>query len=188
MSLDLYLGPMFAGKSSAAIGLIRRNAVIGRRTLCITSQLDTRYTNEPQIVSHNMEMSPAVAVATLKPLLETSQYTEAACVVVEEAQFFPDLKEFALVAVEQHGKHVVCVGLDGDAERNPFGALNALIPFCDSVQKFKALCRRCGDGTAAIFTHRFEKAPQQISVGDANQYEPLCRRHYVEATIYTQAP
>jgi thymidine kinase len=181
MSLDLYLGPMFAGKSSAAIGLIRRNAIIGRRTLCITSQLDTRYTNEPQIVSHNMEMSPAVAVATLKPLLETASFADAACIIVEEAQFFPDLKEFVLKAVEEHGKHVVCVGLDGDAERKPFGALNELLPYCDSVQKFKALCKQCGDGTAAIFTHRFEKAPQQISVGDGNQYAPLCRRHYLEA-------
>ena len=180
MSLDLYLGPMFAGKSSAAIGLIRRNAVIGRRTLCITSQLDTRYTNEPQIVSHNMEMSPAVAVATLKPLLETSQYTEAACVVVEEAQFFPDLKDFVLIAVDIYRKDVACVGLDGDSDRKPFGQILDLIPYCDFVKKLKAKCSVC-DCDDALFTHRIAaNISDQIYVGGANTYMALCRKHYLE--------
>ena len=180
MSLELYLGPMFAGKSSAILGVIRRNEVIHRTTLCITSALDKRYTTEARIVSHNKESYPAVAVNELTPLLETPNFAAAKCIIIEEAQFFSDLRSFALEAVETHGKHVICVGLDGDSERRPFGQLLELVPYSDKVQKFTALCTRCGDGTDAIFTYRKAGSPgTQIAVGGQDTYEPVCRRHYI---------
>jgi thymidine kinase len=37
--------------------------------------------------------------------------------------------------VEVYGKHVVVVGLDGDAGRAPFGDVLKLIPLADSVEK-----------------------------------------------------
>lgn len=180
MSLELYLGPMFAGKSSAILGIIRRNEVIKRATLCLTSALDKRYTTEARIVSHNKESYPAVAVSELTPLLETPDFAAAKCIIIEEAQFFPDLRIFTLEAVETYGKHVICVGLDGDSERRPFGQLLELIPYSDKVQKFTALCTRCGDGTEAIFTYRKAGSPgAQIAVGGQDTYQPVCRRHYL---------
>ncbi len=182
MSLELFLGPMFAGKSSAILGVIRRNSIIGRQTLCLTSALDNRYTTEARIVSHNQESHPATAVSRLLPLLESPEFQAAECVIVEEAQFFPDLREFVLAAVEQRGKDVICVGLDGDSERKPFGQLLDLIPYADKVQKFTALCRTCADGTPAIFTYRRPGAPTtQVAVGGQDTYEPLCRHHFLEA-------
>lgn len=181
MSLDLYLGPMFAGKSSAILGVVRRNEIIGRKTLCITSALDKRYSTEARIVSHNKESYPAIAVSTLMPVICMPEFNSAECIIVEEAQFFPDLRDFALAAVEGCGKHVICVGLDGDSERRPFGQLLDLIPFADNVRKFKALCTHCRNGTEAIFTLRKAGAPgSQIAVGGQDTYEPLCRRHYME--------
>ena len=181
MSLDLYLGPMFAGKSSAILGVVRRNEIIGRRTLCLTSALDKRYTTEARIVSHNKESYPAVAVSTLMPVICTPEFNASECIIIEEAQFFKDLRDFALAAVEGCGKHVICVGLDGDSERRPFGQLLDLIPFADNVHKFKALCTHCRNGTEAIFTLRKAGAPgSQIAVGGQDTYEPLCRRHYME--------
>jgi thymidine kinase len=181
MSLDLYIGPMFAGKSSAILGVVRRNDVIGRKTLCITSALDKRYTTEAKIVSHNKESYPAVAVNELLPLLVSAAFKESEAIIIEEAQFFPDLREFALSAVEDFGKAVICVGLDGDSERRPFGHLLDLIPYADKVQKFTALCMRCHNGTDAIFTLRKAGAPgSQIAVGGQDTYEPVCRKHYIE--------
>jgi thymidine kinase len=181
MSLDLYLGPMFAGKSSAILGVVRRNEIIGRKTLCLTSALDTRYSTEARIVSHNKESYPAVAISTLMPVICMHSFNSAECIVIEEAQFFPDLRDFALAAVEGCGKHVICVGLDGDSERRPFGQLLDLIPFADNVRKFKALCTHCRNGTEAIFTLRKSGASgSQIAVGGQDTYEPLCRRHYME--------
>lgn len=185
MSLELFLGPMFAGKSSAVLGIVRRNKVIHRRTLCVTSALDKRYTEEAQIVSHNKESHPAMAVGQLVPLLEHPEFHAAECIIVEEAQFFTDLTAFVLPAVETHGKHVICVGLDGDSERRPFGQLLDLIPYADSYQKFTALCSRCSDGTPALFTYRKAGAPTtQISVGGQNQYEALCRTHFLQGQFF----
>jgi thymidine kinase len=181
MSLELYFGPMFAGKSSTILGIIWRNKVIHRTTLCITSSLDKRYSQEARITSHNQESHPAVAVDMLMPLLDTPSFRAAHCLIIEEAQFFPDLLDFVVRAVDHHHKHVVCVGLDGDFERKPFGKLLDLIPYADKVEKLKALCMRCRDGTEAAFTHR-KAGPLtcQVSVGGQDQYEPLCRRHYLE--------
>jgi thymidine kinase len=183
MSLELYLGPMFAGKSSAVLGVIRRNLIIGRPTLCLTSALDKRYTAEAKIVSHNKDSYPATAVDRLCPLLGTVDFQRAECIIVEEAQFFTDLRPFVLAAVEEFGKAVICVGLDGDSDRRPFGQLLDLVPYADKIHKFTALCRRCGDGTDALFTFRKAGAPStQIAVGSQDTYEPLCRLHYLEAT------
>lgn len=185
MSLELILGPMFAGKSSAACQILHRNAVIRRPTLAVTSFLDTRYTTEAAIVSHNKESFPATAVKNLMPLLEDPTFKDARCILIEEAQFFSDLKEFVLKAVDEHKKEVICIGLDGDSERRPFGQILDLIPYADKFTKLTALCLICGDGTPAIFTFRkpgnaCAGGSGQISVGGADQYEPVCRRHYIE--------
>lgn len=186
MSLELFLGPMFAGKSSEVLRILHRNKVIGRKTVVITHALDKRYTEEPQLVTHNQATHPALAVHSLLTLLPSAELHTADCIIIEEAQFFPDLKDFVLNFVEAFGKHVICVGLDGDSQRNPFGQLLDLVPYCDSVTKFKALCKRCGDGTDALFTYRAPTAPKtQINVGGAEQYEALCRKHYIKALVGT---
>jgi len=183
MSLEIWFGPMFAGKSSAIIGTLRRNAFIRRATLCITHSLDKRYSDNSRIVTHDMVSYPAKAVSDLMPLLETADFKGAACIIVEEAQFFKDLRNFALEAVEKHGKHLICVGLNGDAERKPFGEVIDLVPYADHVKHFSALCSACCDGTAGVFTFRSTKdIKEQVFVGADQHYMALCRRHYLLAT------
>jgi thymidine kinase len=115
------------------------------------------------------------------PVIELPEFKDAACIIVEEAQFFPDLRDFALEAVEKYGKHVICVGLNGDAERRPFGQLIELIPYTDVVKHFHALCALCCDGTPGIFTHKVDKLVEQVFVGADDHYKALCRRHYLSA-------
>lgn len=182
MSLEIILGPMFAGKSSMIIGTIRRNAFINRRTMCITNNLDKRYSTDAKIVTHDKESYPATAVATLSEVRLLGEYHAAECIIIEEAQFFPDLLDFVLSSVEVYKKQVICVGLDGDVQRKPFGQLLDLVPYADTVQKYSALCSECHDGTRAIFTSRKDGTYEnQISVGGADKYEPLCRLHYLAA-------
>lgn len=181
MSLEIILGPIFAEKSSAIIGTIRRNTFINRSTLCITHTIDTRYSSKEKIITHDEQSYPATAVSTLKEVELLSSYHNAQCVIIEEAQFFPDLFEFVISAVEVHKKQVICVGLDGDTNRRPFGQLLQLIPYADDIKKYSALCNKCHDGTNAIFTSRKNRADdKQISVGGADKYESLCRKHYLE--------
>ena len=178
MSLDLVLGPMWAGKSSYILGKIRRYKAIGWNILTITSSLDNRY-GEHVVSSHDNDSAPAVAVQSLEPLLSNPRYKQAQLIILEESQFFPDLFDFVTYAVDADKKHVVCVGLDGDSERRPFGSLLSLIPHCDTVEKIKSLCSECRDGTAALFSYRVGGTAEQIAVGAAGLYKPLCREHYL---------
>jgi len=170
---------MWAGKSSYIIGKIRRYRAIGWEVLVIANPLDNRYGS--QIVSsHDKEQVSALAVSDLESLFEEKSYKCAQLIVVEEAQFFKGLYAFVKQAVERDGKHVVCVGLDGDAQRQPFGEILSLIPLCDNVEKIKSLCAECGDGTPALFSHRFTPSKEQIQVGAETTYKPLCRKHFLE--------
>jgi len=177
MSLELILGPMFAGKSSYILSSLRRYEAIGWQVLCITSTLDTRY-EENAIHSHNHEKHAAISTLELLPLRETNKYKEARLLIIEEAQFFSDLYSFVETAVEQHGKDVIVVGLDGDSERRPFGKILNLIPLCDKVTKLAAMCKRCEMPTDAIFTYRKNSDKGVISIGTEAEYEALCRVHY----------
>lgn len=179
MSLTLILGPMFAGKSSELLGTIRKYTAIGWPVLVLTHSIDTRYSQEPQIVSHDSEKFPAIGISNLETVFDMETYRNAKLVIVEEAQFFTPLKTWILQMVEQDKKDVICVGLDGDAERKPFGELLELVPYCDSVVKKHAFCRRCATPTPAIFTYRKIQQLNQVHVGGADIYEPLCRKHYL---------
>jgi thymidine kinase len=108
------------------------------------------------------------------------QLVDATHVVIEEAQFFPDLYEVVLQMVEGQGKHVLVFGLDGDSKRKSFGQVLDLIPVADMYTKLRAECRLCGDGTAALFTKRFSSATTQVSVGGEESYKAVCRKHYLD--------
>ena len=181
MSLEIVLGPMFAGKSSYILSSLRRYEAIGWPVLSITSALDTRY--EPDAIhSHNHERHSAVSTDMLTPILLTEGFAEARLIVIEEAQFFKDLYTFVHNAVDICGKDVLVVGLDGDSERRPFGRIAEIIPLCDKITKLTAMCKRCGDGSSAIFTHRHRKDADTsvIKVGESDTYEALCRKHYMQ--------
>ena len=179
MSLQLILGPMFAGKSSELLGTVRKYKAVGWPVLLITHSIDKRYTEQPAIVSHDSDSLPAIALQDLTLCFQRDDYKQAKLIIIEEAQFFHCLVDSVLKMVEQDNKDVLCVGLDGDAERKPFGELLTLIPYCDSVIKRHAFCRRCAIPTPALFTYRVSNDEGQVVVGGADKYEPLCRKHYL---------
>lgn len=177
MSLELYIGPMFSGKSTALLSIIKRNNYAGISTFCITSSFDTRWSKEVSIRTHINDSFPAVSTTLLMDMKTNDKYKAAKCVIIEEAQFFPDLKDFVLTAVEVDGKQVVCAGLDGDSQRRPFGQILDLIPYCNFVKKLNAKCTRCS--APALFTFRKTAIAEQVHVAGADEYEALCREHYI---------
>lgn len=180
MSLEIVLGPMFAGKSSYILSHIRRYESINWPVLCLTSALDTRY-EEAAIHSHNHERHSAIATNNLSSILKTEAYQTARFIVIEEAQFFIDLYNFVLQAVDIDKKNLLVVGLDGDAQRRPFGELLTIIPLCDKITKLTAMCKACAaiGPEPAIFTNRKINYSDVIRVGTEDEYESLCRFHYL---------
>ena len=184
MSLRVVIGPMFAGKTSEIQSVVRRFNCLGKTVLVLTASIDDRY-GTASVISHDRSSIPATAVdihGGLRAVVSSPEFLAATAIVVDEAQFFVNcLVEFVRIAVDEYGKHVTVGGLDGDANRRPFGDVLALIPLADSVEKRTALCLKCGDGTVALFSRKLvadEEASEQVSVGGADKYEPVCRKHF----------
>lgn len=179
---------MFAGKSSALQSIVRRRQAIGWSVLVVKHTADTRYvdcSDNSVVINHDKQSCAAVARSDLMGLVGSAEFAEARLIIVEEGQFFADIVEFALAAVEGSGKDLVVVGLDGDAHRRPFGRLLELIPLADEVQRLYAFCKLCGDGTPARFTAATNSAMASATlsgganVGGADSYQPVCRRHFL---------
>ena len=188
MSLELIVGPMFAGKSSALQSIVKRHQSLGWTMLVINHSSDIRY-GSSSVINHDNQRLPAKSVKELLPLLSDPEFMFTKLIVIDEAQFFEDLLPFVTRALDLYEKHIVVVGLDGDAERKPFGQITLLLPHCDKITKMTAFCSYCKDGTAALFT--YAKRPDVGAVvasgtpcvGATESYVPLCRKHYRAAAL-----
>jgi len=179
MSLEIVLGPMFSGKSSYALAYIRKQKAIGRSVVAVKPAIDTRYSTEEVIVTHNQEKTHCVVWNSGVPLTPNRFMLQTDCIVIEEAQFFKGLPTFCEYMI-QTGHHVVLVGLDGDAHQQPFREILDCIPWANSVTKLNALCCVCRDGTEAPYTRYKPESNQsttQVDVGGAEKYESVCVRH-----------
>lgn len=181
MSLHLLVGCMFSGKSSEIIRLAKRLQVIGKSVLLITSHLDTRY-NPGSICSHDNVSMDSICVSKLQDIQE-SFLNSYEYIIIDEAQFFPDLYRFVLHNVDYKQKHLTVVGLNGDSHRQPFGEIHKLYPMADKIQLLTALCVHCQDGTPALFSKKITDEDMQIDVGESDKYKPVCRKCYLDASV-----
>lgn len=184
MSLELILGPMFAGKSTEAMRRIRDLEKENVACCVITSYIDRRYDSTGMsICTHYGDKIPAEGLKNLIGALKLRTFLAATHVFIEEAQFFPDLYTVVKTMVETHKKKVFVFGLDGDAERKPFGQVLDLIPLADTYTKLLASCKLCKEPTPAMFTmKRMSTGEGQICIGGEELYLPVCRKHYLDDT------
>ena len=173
------MGPMFAGKSSAILRMVNRYQSLKWKICIITHSADDRYSAESMLMNHDEMGIPCEKWSSLMDHITDPGFLQAKLVIIDEAQFFPDLRDFVEYAADHLGKDVLVVGLDGDASRKPFGQILECIPLADNVTKLKAFCKECGDGTEAIFSFCKKAKQGQVLVGGADIYVPLCRKHYL---------
>jgi len=179
MSLDIILGPMFAGKSSRILSIESRYASLGMRVLVLKHASDNRYGQQDDIITHDQRRVPCRKILNLNEV-EDETLVRFDVVIVDEAHFFGGLVDFVHRTVDWHNKALFLVGLDGDSNRQPFGELTDCIPLADRVERITAFCHRCANGTPGLFSYR-RQGPhdQQVIVGGAERYEALCRRCYL---------
>ena len=177
-SITLIIGCMFSGKSTEIMRLIKRYKVLKKQILIINHITDQRYATN-SISTHDQQQIECEMVASLLPLKQTEKYRESEVIVIEEAQFFTDLFNFATTAADNDNKIVIVAGLSGDFNRNPFGDIQRLIPHAENITKLSALCVKCGDGTQAHFSKRIDTTNKnQTLVGTTSEYIAVCRKHY----------
>ena len=179
MSLEIVLGPMFSGKSSHAMSFVRRQRAIGKSVLVIKPNIDTRYSLEDVLITHDNERVPCTIWDVETPIIPQNDMYSHEFLVIEEAQFFKGLQGFVKYMLQAHQKNILLVGLDGDALQNTFGEILACIPYATHVTKLNALCSVCRDGTLAPFTLRIGSIRSQVDVGGQDKYAPVCLTHCV---------
>lgn len=184
-NLDIIIGPMFAGKSCELIRRIRLLKVLKKEYLVIKPKIDNRYDtlyDSNMIVSHNFDKEHCIVLNNMNEIYNNNLYG-IDTIFIDEGQFFDDLVIVVKKLVEIDGKNVVITGLDGDSNRNKFGHILDLIPYCNTCIKINAACIMCLDGTKAPFSYRNKtNNNDQILIGAGDTYMSLCRKHYLEST------
>ena len=178
MSLEIVVGPMFSGKSTYALSYIRRQQSIGKKVCVIKPSIDTRYSNNSDLITHDKDRTLCKMWDIEIPLFPDDDMTKSDCIVFEESQFFdylPSTINFLLLVLK---KDILIVGLDGTYMRTPFGSIFDCIPLASKVTKLNALCSVCRDGTAAPYTVKLNKeGGSKIDVGGAEKYTSVCLDH-----------
>lgn len=188
--LELFIGPMFSGKTSKLLEIYKQNIFCKIPIIVINHSSDIRY-HKTDLSTHDKIMIPCIQTTHLldiwnydnleDPIDEDLmnihfQFREAKVVLINEGQFFPDLIQCVEELLKEKKKIYIC-GLDGDFERKKFGAILDLIPLCDKVTKMSSLCGICKDGTLGIFSLRLTQEKEQFLIGSDN-YIPVCRECY----------
>ena len=181
--LEIILGPMFSGKTTQIIQMYNNYSYIGKNVVVINYAEDKRY-HDSMLSTHDHKMIPCILTMDISdmwtnPLHEYyNAINEADVILINEGQFFNNLKEAVLEMVDKYQKIVYICGLDGDFKRNKFGDLLELIPYCDKINKLTSLCSQCKNGKKGIFSCRITRETSQVVIGSDN-YKPLCRSCYL---------
>jgi len=187
--LELFVGPMFSGKTSKLLEIYKQYKFCNVPVAVINHSADTRY-HESMLSTHDKVMIPCIQTHQLLPLWNygnTEQQNndiheifktlrEAEVILINEGQFFEDLYPCVQQMLAEN-KKIYIAGLDGDFERKKFGSLLDLIPMCDKITKLTSLCTICKNGNAGIFSLRLTQEKQQMLIGSDN-YIPVCRNCY----------
>lgn len=175
--INLYLGPMFSGKSSK---LVKEYNVINyafpNKSYCVSYAKDTRYSNK-FISTHD-----GVKIAS-HPHLNLSELLQDRNIVlnydyffIDEGQFFDDLKEICETLVIM-GKTIYISALDSDVYMECWENINNIFPICNQIKKYQSICFYCKN--KAPFTMREGNNKQKIVIGDSDIYKAVCRKCFM---------
>mgnify|MGYP001066393108 CR=1 FL=1 len=178
MSLKIIIGCMFSGKTSEVMREYTRWNNIGKKAIIINYYEDERYGTDNYVYNHDLNKKPCIKTKNLNDVSKDI-LMENDVILINEGQFFSDLFDFCLLWCETHHKNIIVSGLDGDYLRKPFGQIYLLIPLADQVIKLKSFCKKCNDGTQAIFSKRISDEKDDIVIGAGEKYIPVCRKHYL---------
>lgn len=176
-SIEVICGSMFSGKTEELMRRLRRAKIAGLRTEIFKPTIDTRYAQE-EVVSHDRNSIASTPIDTAEALLLLASDVDV--IGIDEAQFFDIRLPQVVEQLADQGIRVILAGLDMDFKRQPFGPMSTLCAIADSVDKIHAICIECGSW--ASYSYRLVSGQEQVMLGEANEYRPLCRTCYLKHT------
>ncbi len=163
MPIYIYLGPMYAGKTTLLFSLYSFHGGL------ILDYSENEEVSLGTFKSHNNIEKECYKVNKLNNITDDIILNKK-YIFINEAQFFGDLYDFVLKY--ESTKNIYVFGLDGDFERKPFGQILNIIPLCDSVTKLKGMCKKCSNDS--LFSKRIISNKEQYLL-DETAYIPTCR-------------
>ena len=186
MSIKLYIGPMFSGKTTNMILNVQKETFTMTPALIVKWRGDNRYGDGDVVYTHSLisqtndighDHKAQIRVICAEKLEEVDGTLTEEIIGIDEGQFFPDLIEYCNKWVNQ-GRKIIIAALDGDYLRRPFGQICELIPNCESITKCTGVCMICKKNDS-VFTSRIDKTNTKlISEGGVGQYLGVCRACY----------
>lgn len=193
MSVDISLGPVRSGKSTAVINKITRYADVGLKVMYVNHSKDIRLTESSDNVatSHNsgfQKLSKKIAGFKAARLSDVN-FTGYHVVGIDEGQFFDDIVSVVRDLFINRGIHVVIASLDLDFKLNPIGSVNQLIGLCEPghINKLAAICEKCDINSIkeAGFSMKISGNDSIEDPGGAEKYIPVCINCYKKYNTYS---
>ena len=174
-SIEVICGAMFSGKTEELLRRLRRAKIAGLRVEIFKPTIDVRY-DESAVVSHDRNTIASTPIDNSSNLLLLASDVDV--IGIDEAQFFDERLPDVVEQLADQGIRVIIAGLDMDFKRQPFGPMAHLCAIADSVDKIHAICVGCGSW--ANYSYRLVSGDQQVMLGEAKEYQPLCRTCYLK--------
>ena len=172
--IELILGPMFSGKSTRLIEIIRKYVYKAKKTIMIKFYADKRYSEKSEVVTHDLIKYDSIDSKNLRDCFDIIKYYDV--IGIDEGQFFPDLvevcEELALL-----NKTIIIAALNGDFRMEPFPVISRIISKADKIKLLKAYCFSCHKD--AKFSLRIVQSNETVLIGAGEAYKPACRECYV---------
>ena len=174
--IEVICGSMFSGKTEELIRRMKRAKFAKQKVEIFKPAIDTRYSDE-DVVSHDHNAIPSTPIDASASILLLSSDIDV--VGIDEAQFLDESLVDVCNQLANRGVRVIIAGLDMDFQGVPFGPIPALCAVADEVTKVHAICVKYG--ALAYVSHRLVKNDRRVMLGEAQEYEPLCRACYQQA-------
>lgn len=181
--IEVICGSMFSGKTEELLRRLRRAKIARQKVEIFKPAIDVRYSQE-EVVSHDKNSILSTPVEHSSNILLLASEVEV--VGVDEAQFFDKGLTDVCQQLADQGIRVIVAGLDMDFKRIPFGPMPALCAIADDVTKVHAICVRCG--SLASYSHRIVEGEKQVLLGEMHEYQPLCRKCYLQEQLFSTPP
>jgi thymidine kinase len=133
-SLTIFLGPMYAGKTTEMATQCHLYAKAERSSIIVKYAGDTRYSDKEEVVTHDQEKYVACSASKLGDVLDTLLQHEV--IGIDEGSFYPDIVPVVKTLL-QNDKVVIVSILDGAYTGDVFSMPNILLML--EYQKLAAL-------------------------------------------------
>ena len=170
-------GAMGSSKTANALMARFNYEERGQETLLVKPRLDTR-DGDHMVYSRIGLKHPCIYFDEMRAMADSTLQSYA-CIIIDEAQFLDESLVDVCNQLANRGVRVIIAGLDMDFQGVPFGPIPALCAVADEVTKVHAICVKCG--ALAYVSHRLVKNDRRVMLGEAQEYEPLCRACYQQA-------